>query len=202
MRIDALPGALGRILREARRRRKGCPDGESATEKASGRGEEAARPGAAGDADGRPGDRGLARSPPLSHRLSVGDRRDFAESVGFVEAGLRAPDHCVVVGDRRDNKRILGILERRGLDIESLRNRKRLTVLERTATAQTILGAISEVIETALAAGVPVVRLFGNVGWAREAGPSDAELLAYEARLTEMARRSPCVTLCLHEVNA
>jgi hypothetical protein len=76
----------------------------------------------------------------------------------------------VVVGDRRDNKRILAILERRGLGTGRLQNRKRLTVLERTATAETMLGAISEAIETALAADAPVVRLFGNVGWGREAG--------------------------------
>jgi PAS domain S-box-containing protein len=150
-------------------------------------------------------DLGIAgwRVPIHSHIAYLWEtEREFAEAVGFVEAGLRGSDHCVVVGDRRDNNRILAILERRGLDIERFRNKKRLTVLERTATAETMLGVISGAIETALAAGAPVVRLFGNVGWGREAGPSDAELLAYETRLTQVARGSPCVILCLHEVNA
>ena len=143
------------------------------------------------------------RVPIHSHIAYLWEtQREFAEAVGFVEAGLQGPEHCIVIGDRRDNKRILAILERRGIDIGRIQKRKRLTVLKRAATAETMIGAISEVIETALAVGAPFVRLFGAVGWGREAGPSDSELLAYEARLTEVARRFPCVILCLHQVNA
>jgi signal transduction histidine kinase len=55
--------------------------------------------------------------------------------------------------------------------------------------------------EAALAAGAPVVRLFGNVGWGESATP-DADLLSYEAPLTEIAERFPSVILCLHEVRS
>jgi len=47
-----------------------------------------------------------------------------------------------------------------------------------------------------------VVRLAGIVGWDRERQAPDAELFAYEALLTELAKSWPCVILCLHDVRA
>jgi PAS domain S-box-containing protein len=128
--------------------------------------------------------------------------RDFAEAVSFVETGLKGSDHCVVIGNRADNESIEAILESRGVDVDALQTRGRLIVLERAPTAQAMLDDIAAVLDRVLAAGATLVRLSGNVGWDRKAGPSDAELLAYEARLTEMVQRFPCVVLCLHPVHA
>jgi PAS domain S-box-containing protein len=150
-------------------------------------------------------DLGIAdrRVPLHSHIACLWEtEQDFAEAVGFVETGLRGSDHCVVIGNRADNERILAILEGRGLDVDALQTRGRLTVLERAPKAQAMLDDIGAVLDGMLAAGANLVRLSGNVGWDRKAGPSDAELLAYEARLTEIAQEYPCVVLCLHPVHA
>jgi signal transduction histidine kinase len=128
--------------------------------------------------------------------------QDFGEAVGFVEAGLRGSDHCVVVGDRADLERILPILESHGIAVGEFRLRKRLTILERAASADAMLQSIRSVFLAGLEAGAPLLRLFGNVGWDRSAGPSDSELLSYEARLTNLAEEFHCVILCLHEVRA
>ncbi len=128
--------------------------------------------------------------------------KDLAEALGFIEAGLRDSDHCVVIADKRDTERILSNLESRGLDIGGLQAQGWLTVLGRALTGQEMLDEISTAFEEALAAGASLIRLFGIVGWGRPAGSADAELLFNEARLTEMAARFPCVILCLHEVNS
>ena len=149
-------------------------------------------------------DLGIAglRVPLHSHIACLWEtEQDFAGAVGFVETGLKGSDHCVVIGNRADNDRILAILESRGLDVGAFQARGRLTVLERAPTAQAMLDDIAATLDRVLAAGATLVRLSGNVGWDRKAGPADAELLTYEARLTEMAQKFPCVVLCLHPVH-
>ena len=65
-----------------------------------------------------------------------------------------------------------------------------------------MVAEITSRFEAALAAGAPVIRLLGNVGWGRVTGPRDAELASFEARLTPLARKYPSVILCLHEVRS
>ncbi len=149
-------------------------------------------------------DLGIAglRVPLHSHIAGLLEmENDLDEALGFVETGLRGSDHCVVIGDAEDLERITGGLRNHGFDIDGLQARKRLTVLQRTPSGQEMADGLSRALEAALAAGASLVRLFGIAGWDRETGPSDAELFSYEARLTEMAERLPCVILCLHEVN-
>jgi PAS domain S-box-containing protein len=127
-------------------------------------------------------------------------KRDFSEAVGFVEAGLRGRDHCVVVGEEEETAPILAILKSRGIDLEGAQASKRLILLRPDPSAKEMLGRITAAFKAAVTAGASVVRLFGNVGWDRKSWPTDAELVAFEARLTELAERFPCVLLCLHEL--
>ncbi|HEV8577950.1 MAG TPA: MEDS domain-containing protein [Thermoanaerobaculia bacterium] len=127
---------------------------------------------------------------------------DFAAALGFVEAGLRGGQHSVVIVAPQDGDRIRAILRERGLEVESVQVRGRLSMIERGQTAQQMLDEIAATFEAALAAGAPHVRLFGDVGWGRANSTPDAELLSYEARLTDIAERFPCVILCTHEVHS
>src|SRR5712671_3243773 len=61
--------------------------------------------------------------------------QDFADALGFLEAGLRGADYCVVIGDRQDTEQILAVLKRRGIDVESFKGRKRLSFIERSPSA-------------------------------------------------------------------
>jgi signal transduction histidine kinase len=141
--------------------------------------------------------------PVHSHAAYLwASEQDFADALGFLEAGLRGTDYCVVIGDREDTERFLAVLKDRGLDVEGLKVRRRLSFIERSPEAEVMLKRISATFEAALAAGAPVVRLIGNAGWGREGATSDSELLVYEARLTEIAERFPSVILCLHEVQS
>jgi PAS domain S-box-containing protein len=150
-------------------------------------------------------DLGIAgwRVPVHSHIAYLWEsERDFAEAVGFLEVGLRGSDHCVAVGDEEETRRVLSLLERRGIDVRVLQDEKRLTILRPGHSAQEFLGAMSEALESVLAVGAQTIRLLGNVGWNRPFWPPDAELFLMEARVNEIAQRFPCVLLCLHEVKA
>jgi signal transduction histidine kinase len=142
------------------------------------------------------------RVPIHSHIAYLWEtEQDFVEALGFLEIGLLGADFCVVIGDRREHERILGLLQERGVDIAGFKVRKRLSFLKRRPTARKMLQQVAATFEAALAAGAPVVRLLGTVGWG-ESVTSDGELLSYEVHLTEIAERFPSVILCLHEAQS
>jgi len=124
------------------------------------------------------------------------------QALGFVAAGLRGTDHCVIAGDATDNQRLLHSLERQGIDLAACQAAGRLRLVGRPSTSRAMLDEATAAFEAAIAAGARVLRLAGIVGWDRENQAPDAELFAYEAMLTDLAARWPCVILCLHEVGS
>jgi PAS domain S-box-containing protein len=141
--------------------------------------------------------------PLHSHLACLCENAEHLEqALGFLTAGLRGSDHCVVAGDAADNLRILGILERQGVDVASCRASGRLRVVGRGPSAQAMLEEVRAGLAAAPAAGARVVRLAGIVGWDRERQAPDVELFVFEALLSEFADSCPCVVLCLHEVQS
>lgn len=142
------------------------------------------------------------RAPVHSHLAYTWEtERDFTDAIGFVEAGLQGPDHCVVIGQKPDNERTLAGLAHKGIDVIDVQRQRRLTVVERDPTARQMLNRIAAIFGAALMGGAPVLRLFGNVGWGRHTGPPDGELLSYELELTGIAESFPSVILCLHQAS-
>jgi PAS domain S-box-containing protein len=143
------------------------------------------------------------RVPLHSHIACIWESEaDLAEALGFVTAGLRGDDHCVIAGDAQDNQRILAVLDRLGVDVAAFMAGGRLRVVGRGPSVQTMLGEVTSALDAALAAGARVIRLAGTAAWDRQQEAPDAELFAFEAGLTEVAARWPCVILCLHEVQS
>jgi PAS domain S-box-containing protein len=141
--------------------------------------------------------------PLHSHLACLCETAEHLEqAVGFLAAGLRGSDYCVVAGDAADNQRILGILERQRVDVASCRASGRLRLVGRGTSAVAMLEEVKAGLAAALAAGARIVRLAGIVGWDRERQAPDAELFVYEALLSELADRWPCVIVCLHEVQS
>jgi PAS domain S-box-containing protein len=154
-------------------------------------------------------DLGIAnlRVPIGSHLARLWETdEDFSEALGFVLAGLRGSDsgsdRCVVIGDGGDNEWTLRLLRERGVEVDRAVEMRRLVVIEREPTARAMLESVTAAFDAAIAEGAAGIRLFGNVGWSRKAGPADAELSVYEAGLNDLARRFPVVILCLHPVRA
>jgi len=152
-----------------------------------------------------PVDLGVAgwRVPLHSHIACLCENEEqLAEALGFLTAGLRGSDHCVVAGDAADNERILGLLERQGVEVASCQASGHLRLAGRGPSAQAMLDEVTAAFGAALAAGARVLRLAGIVGWDQERKAPDGELFTFETRLTELAESWPCVILCLHEAQA
>jgi PAS domain S-box-containing protein len=143
------------------------------------------------------------RVPVHSHIACLVETEEhLAEALGFLAAGLRGSDRCIVIGEPEDNERLLRILASHGLDLASFELGGRLRVLARNLSAAAMLQDLTAAVGGAQAAGARVIRVAGILGWDREGRAPDAELFTYEAGLTDVAERWPCVILCLHEMQA
>jgi hypothetical protein len=127
---------------------------------------------------------------------------EFQDAVGFLEAGIAAEDHSVVFGYEEANEKVLATLRERGVNIEQLIARERLSVLTSELTGDATLKNIGATFKKALDKGAPMIRLLGNIGWHRPKWPNEADILAFEAKVTDAARAFPCVIVCMYDVNA
>lgn len=128
--------------------------------------------------------------------------QEFADAVSFLEVGLRGDDHCVIFGHEEANQRVCQILRNRGFDPDALQAQRRLTVMGGSPSGETILSMIAADFERALADGAPLIRLLGNIGWWKPGWPDEADLLAFEAKVTAATQQFPCVVVCLYDVRA
>jgi Nif-specific regulatory protein len=126
--------------------------------------------------------------------------KEFADAVGFLEAGLLGTDHCVIFGHDEANKAVCKILRERGFDVEGLQAKGRLTVLGGNLSGDKNLQTITITFKQAIAGGTPLVRLLGNIGWFKHNWPDQGDLLAFEAKLTNATKQFPCVVVCMYEM--
>ena len=124
----------------------------------------------------------------------------FEEAVNFLVAGLKADDHCFVFGHDQANQRVLQVLRRKGCDVENLQETGRLHVVAGGPSGDGLLADLGARFQDALAAGAPVIRLLGNLGWGFQNWPQDNDILTLEAKVTDAARQFPCVIVCLYDV--
>jgi formate hydrogenlyase transcriptional activator len=127
--------------------------------------------------------------------------KEFADAVGFLEAGLRGTDHCVIFGHEEANQAVCKILQERGFNVEALQAERQLTVLGGNSSGDTILHTIASAFEQGIAGGVPLIRLLGNIGWGKHNWPDEEDLLAFEAKVTTAAKQFPCVVVCMYDVH-
>ncbi|MBI2955704.1 MAG: zf-HC2 domain-containing protein [Acidobacteria bacterium] len=89
---------------------------------------------------------------------------DFQLGVGFLEAGLRGRDFCVVFGYEEANRKAPEVLEKKGFKVPALIEQRRLAVLGPSPSGDEMLKNIGGVFQRALAEGAPALRLLGNIG--------------------------------------
>lgn len=129
-------------------------------------------------------------------------REDFERAVDFLEHGIRRGEHAVVFGHQDANARICDVLEARGHSCGDLQQDNRLSVLGPDQTGERILNRIGETFQAALDAGAPMIRLLGNIGWGKLDWPDEADLLRFEARVTQAAASFPCVIVCMYDLSS
>jgi signal transduction histidine kinase len=126
--------------------------------------------------------------------------KEFAETVGFLEAGLRGRDHCLLVGSKNTSGQILSLLVERGFDVEALQGAGRLAHFRGARSADAMLATFDAELNRAVAAGAPLIRFLGVPAWGESDWPDDESLLRVESSVNALARRYPTVIVCGYDV--
>lgn len=101
----------------------------------------------------------------------------FNEAIGFLEIGLRGKDCCVIFGHRDANNKVLSALESRGFTPKQLEGQGRIRVLGGRPAGKDMLSEIGDSFQQAIAAGAPLIRLLGNIGWGHPEWPGELDIL-------------------------
>ena len=128
--------------------------------------------------------------------------QEFEEAFGFVEAGLRATDHCILFGIPEDTDRMLGVLKRRRWDTSKLVASGRLSILPPEATCEATVESVSRHFQLVLASGATFIRFIGNAAVGREGWPSEEEFYKLEATVSVATLSLPCVAICMFDLRS
>lgn len=127
---------------------------------------------------------------------------EFARGVRFIERGVLEGDHSVVFGYPEANAKVLEHLRASGVPVETLMREGRLALIGGKETGEATLGGIGETFTRLLESGASRLRLLGNIGWGRTGWPTEADLLAFESRVTGAIADLPCVVMCMYDVQS
>ena len=125
---------------------------------------------------------------------------ELAGTASFHAAGLERDEVCVLLGHDAANARVLADLERRGFPPDALHRRNRFHTVSGQQPADAVLRDLDDQVRSAVADGVPMVRVLGHLGWENPGWPAERDILSLEARVTEAVRNLPSVVLCAYDV--
>jgi hypothetical protein len=125
---------------------------------------------------------------------------EFKDSVGFLEAGLKGKDHCIIVQNQHTIYPLIRNLLEREWDVARLLAEGRLTILQPGNDAYRMAISIGEAIQFGLANGAPCVRLLGSPGWGDPSWPAEEDLIKLEETFTNSIAELPCVFVCLYDM--
>ncbi|MBW3672122.1 MAG: MEDS domain-containing protein [Acidobacteria bacterium] len=127
---------------------------------------------------------------------------EFERGVRFLGVGLEEGDACVVFGHEEANEKVLAILRKEAIDVDSALGHGRLVVIGGESTGEATLDNIGRQFKSLRDGGARTIRLLGNIGWGRSGWPTDTDILAFESKVTGAIRDLPCVVVCMYDVRS
>ena len=88
------------------------------------------------------------------------------------------------------------------MNVEYATKSGRLITLAGDKNSDVILSRIGSHFQQRISQGTKLIRLLGNIGWGRPNWPEEAEILKFEAKVTDAARQFPCVIVCMYDVRS
>ena len=127
---------------------------------------------------------------------------EFERAFGFLDAGLRGDDHCVVFGIQDDTDRALDAVRRLGWDPDALMRDGRLSVVRPLPKCDDTVAAVSAHFQSVYDAGAPFIRFIGNAAVGHDGWPSEEEFYKLEATVSHATLSLSCVAICMFDLRA
>ena len=125
---------------------------------------------------------------------------EFANTLGFIETGLKGTDHCILFGIASDTDRMLRVLRERRWDVERLVREGRLSELRPEVTCEATVAAVTRHFDRILGKGATFIRFLGNAAVGREGWPTEEEFYKLEATVSAATLNLPCVAICMFDL--
>ena len=132
------------------------------------------------------------------------NEEEFERGVRFLEPGIaNESQYCVLFGHDEANQRVLEILRKTCGDLDRVLREGRLVILLRESSALATLANIEAAFANAVRKGATVIRYLGNLGMGQAPLPGRGahEVVELENGVTTLARRYPCVIVCMYDIN-
>lgn len=127
---------------------------------------------------------------------------EFERGVRFLEPGIaNESQYCVLIGHDEANQRVLEVLRKTCGDLDRVLREGRLVIVGRESSASAMLANIDAAFAAVVRKGATVIRCLGTFGKGEDPGRGAYEQIELENGATALARRYPCVFVCMFDIN-
>jgi len=129
------------------------------------------------------------------------NEEEFERGVRFLEPGIaNESQYCVLIGHDEANQRVLEVLRKTCGDLDRVLREGRLVIVARES-ASAMLANIDAAFAAVVRKGATVIRCLGTFGKGEAPGRGAYEQIELENGATALARRYPCVFVCMFDIN-
>lgn len=127
---------------------------------------------------------------------------EFERGVRFLEPAIaNQSQYCVLIGHDEANQRVLEVLRKTGGDLDRVLREGRLVIVGRESSASAMLASIDATFADVVRKGATVIRCLGTFGKGEDPARGAHEQIELENGATALARRYPCVFVCMFDIN-
>ena len=146
---------------------------------------------------------------PGDHACALFDsdaERD-ASIIPWVRAGLARGDKLLCILDSWPREALLATLEGAGIVVQPALASGQIEIVGADETyllggvfdADRMVRELDQILDQALAAGYPALRVFGEMSWVLRCWAGVGQLIEYETRVAELFEDQPLLALCLYD---
>lgn len=130
------------------------------------------------------------------------NEEEFKRGVRFLEPGIaNESQYFVLIGHDEANQRVLEVLRKTCGDLDRVLQEGRLIIVGRESSASAMLANIDAAFAAVVRKGATVIRCLGTFGKGEAPGRGAYEQIELENGATALARRYPCVFVCMFDIN-
>jgi hypothetical protein len=134
--------------------------------------------------------------------LFYSDDEELRQRLGFLAHTLDDPEQVAVLFGKKERlEQVLGYIgEDFGRDVAADLKAGRIVLVHGTRDPDALLAGIAVALDAAIARGTTLIRFLGFIGWGDMDWPQTAELMTFEAKVTEAVKSYPAVVVCTYNV--